>query len=101
MNSIAHRYPAQLEAEVAMRDGSLTHIRPVRPEDAETLLAFLRALPDEDRRLRFFTLGNDLARTARDETNVDYIRSLGLVATVGQEQRIVGHGLYAPSGDGR
>ena len=51
--SVAGNYPAQLEAVVAMRDGSVTHIRPVRPGDAEALLAFLRALPDEDRRLRF------------------------------------------------
>jgi acetyl coenzyme A synthetase (ADP forming)-like protein len=101
VTSAAHQYPAQLEAEVALRDGSLTHIRPVRPDDADALLAFLRALPDEDRRLRFFTLGNDLARTARDETNVDYVRSLGLVATAGPDQRIVGHGLYAPFDDGR
>ena len=101
MTRLAHQYPAQLEAEVALRDGSLTHIRPVRAGDAEALLAFLRALPDEDRRLRFFSMGNDLARTAHDETNVDYVQSLGLVATVGPEQRIVGHGLYAPYGDGR
>jgi acetyl coenzyme A synthetase (ADP forming)-like protein len=96
-----HQYPTHLEAEVALRDGSLTHFRPVRPDDAEPLLAFLRALPDEDRRLRFFSMGNDLTRTVRDETSIDYVRSLGLVATVGPEQRIVGHGLYAPSGDGR
>src|SRR5215471_12630038 len=99
--SIAHPYPAQLEAVVAMRDGSITHIRPVRPEDAESLLAFLRTLPEEDRRLRFFSLGNDLGRAARDETNVDYVRSLGLVAAVGPEQRLVGHAMYAPYGDGR
>jgi acetyl coenzyme A synthetase (ADP forming)-like protein len=101
MTEAAHEYPTRLEAEVALRDGSLTHIRPVRPDDVEPLLAFLRALPDEDRRLRFFSMGNDLSRLARDETNVDYVRSLGLVATVGPEARIVGHGLYAPSGDGR
>jgi acetyl coenzyme A synthetase (ADP forming)-like protein len=101
VTAAADRYPAQLEAEVALRDGSLTHIRPVRQDDADALLTFLRALPDEDRRLRFFSLGNDLARTARDETNVDYVRSLGLVATVGPDQRIVGHGLYAPYGDGQ
>jgi acetyl coenzyme A synthetase (ADP forming)-like protein len=96
-----HAYPAQLEAEVALRDGSLTHVRPVRPEDAEPLLDFLRALPDEDRRLRFFSLGVDLSRTAREQTNIDYVQSLGLVATVGPERRIVGHALYAPYGDGR
>ena len=27
--------PSQLEAEVATRDASLIHIRPVRPEDAD------------------------------------------------------------------
>ncbi|HEX8968136.1 MAG TPA: GNAT family N-acetyltransferase [Chloroflexota bacterium] len=92
-------YPVELEAEVATRDGSLAHIRPVRPDDAERLLVFLRSLSEEDRRMRFFSLGNDLARTARDETNVDYVRSLGLLATVGSEDRIVGHALYAPNGD--
>jgi acetyl coenzyme A synthetase (ADP forming)-like protein len=99
VTTVAHHYPAELEAEVALRDGSLIRIRPIRPEDAEPLLAFLRALPEEDRRLRFSTLGNDLDRAARDETHVDYVHSLGLVATVGPEKDIVGHGLYAPYGD--
>jgi acetate---CoA ligase (ADP-forming) len=94
-------YPAELEAAVATRDGSLAHVRPVRPDDAERLLLFLRALPDDDRRLRFFSLGGDLARTAHDETNVDYVRSLGLLATVGPDERVVGHALYAPCGGGR
>src|SRR5438045_5438770 len=58
--------------------------------------AFLEALPPEDRYRRFFSFGNNLARTARDETNVDYITSLGLLATAGPDQRIVGHGLYVP-----
>jgi hypothetical protein len=62
-------------------------------------LFFARAA--EDRRLRFLMLGNDLARTAHDETNVDYVRSFGLLATVGPEQGIVGHAFYAPYGDGR
>jgi hypothetical protein len=82
-----------------LRDDSLTHIRPVRPDDAEALLVFLRSLPDEDWRFRFFSLGNDLARVARDETDVDYVQSLGLLATVGPQQRIVGHELYARDGD--
>lgn len=89
-------YPSNMEAEVAMRDGSLVHIRPVRPDDASRLKAFLQALPPEDRYLRFFSFGNNLARTARDETNVDYVTSLGLLATAGPDQRVVGHGLYVP-----
>ena len=94
-------YPVELEADVATRDGSLVHVRPIRPEDTNRLLVFLRTLPAEDRRLRFFSLGNDLARAARDETNVDYVRSLGLLATVGPDERVVGHAPYAPYGHGR
>src|SRR5690349_23467016 len=53
-------YPAHLETEVATRDGSLVHVRPVRPEDTELLLGFLQALSVEDRYLRFFSFGGDL-----------------------------------------
>ena len=91
-------YPAELEADVALRDGSIAHIRPIRAEDEPRLLAFLRELSDDDRRMRFFSLGNDLSRTAHDEADVDYVHSLGLLATVGSPERIVGHALYAPSG---
>jgi acetyl coenzyme A synthetase (ADP forming)-like protein len=101
MIALPHEYPVHFETEVAIRDGSLVHVRPVRPDDTDRLLAFLRALPDEDRRLRFFSLGSNLDRVAHDETNVDYVRSLGLIATTGPDQQIVGHGLYAPFGDGR
>src|ERR1051326_4629097 len=85
-----------METQVATRDGSLVHIRPVRPDDANRLQAFLQALPSEDRYLRFFSFGNNLAATAHDETNVDYVTSLGLLATAGPDQRVVGHGLYVP-----
>jgi acetate---CoA ligase (ADP-forming) len=94
-------YPTELEADVALRDGSLAHIRPIRPDDEPRLLGFLRGLTDDDRRMRFFSLGSDLPRTAHDEAAVDYVHSLGLLATVGARERIVGHALYAPAGEGR
>jgi acetyl coenzyme A synthetase (ADP forming)-like protein len=97
----ARAYPSQLEADVALRDGSIAHIRPIRAEDEAHLLALLRELSDDDRRMRFFSLGNDLSRTAHDEADVDYVHSLGLLATVGSPERIVGHALYAPSGEAR
>ena len=94
-------YPAELEADVALRDGSIAHIRPIRAEDEPRLLAFLRELSNDDRRMRFFSLGNDLSGTAHAEADVDYVHSLGLLATVGSPERIVGHALYAPSGERR
>jgi acetyl coenzyme A synthetase (ADP forming)-like protein len=94
-------YPFALAAEIALRDGSIAHVRAIRPEDEPGLLALLHDLSDEDRRMRFFTLGNDLARTAHDEVETDYVHSLGLLATVGSPERIVGHALYAPAEDSR
>jgi acetate---CoA ligase (ADP-forming) len=94
-------YPVELEADVALRDGSVAHIRPIRAEDEPSLLALLRGLSDDDRRMRFFSLGNDLSGTAHAEADVDYVHTLGLLATVGSPEQIVGHALYAPAGDGR
>src|SRR5437868_13451224 len=96
MTLSAIRLP-ELESHVALRDGSVAHIRPISAADEPHLLELLRGLSDDDRRMRFFSLGNDLSRTAHDEVDVDYVHSLGLLATVGSPERIVGHALYAPS----
>src|ERR1051326_2835871 len=101
MTSPAAVYPPQLVGDVIMRNGSVAHIRPIRATDESSLLAFLRSLPDDDRRMRLFGLSNNLGRIAHDESDVDYVRSLGLLVTVQPEECIIGHGLYAMSGDGR
>jgi hypothetical protein len=33
-------YPAQWEADVVLRDGSMAHVRPIRPEDADGVRRF-------------------------------------------------------------
>src|SRR5205085_9766903 len=71
------------------------HVRPVRPDDEPRLLAFLEGLSEESRALRFFSPAVNLAAEARRESHVDYEREFGLVATVGADERIVGHALYA------
>src|SRR5947207_4631716 len=81
MTAPAMRRPV-LESHVALRDGSVAHIRPIRAADEQRLLALLRGLSDDDRRLRFFSLGIDLSRMARDEAGVDNVHSLGLLATI-------------------
>ena len=90
-------YPASREADVVLRDGSTVHLRPIRPDDEERLLAFLRTLSRDSRALRFFSATGDffLTAEAKREVAVDYVRTLGLVATTGPEERIVGHALYA------
>src|ERR1700674_5303668 len=94
-------YPTEREADVALRDGSMAHVRPIRPDDEARLLAFLRELPAEDRRMRFFSMSNNLGGTAHDEAHVDYIHSLGLLVTLGPDERVVGHALYTSAGQGR
>src|SRR6266542_1856465 len=85
---MAGGYPVTREADVALRDGSTGHVRPIRADDEAALL-------------QFFSLGNNLEGAAREEAHVDYVRSYGLVVTVGPDQRIVGHAQYAPTGEGR
>ncbi len=89
-------YPAHREADVALRDGSTVHVRPVRPDDEERLLGFLRTLSRQSRFLLFFSAANDafLAEEARRGVDVDYVRSLGLVATTDPGERIIGHAHY-------
>ncbi len=94
-------YPAHREADVVLRDGSTVHVRPVRPEDEAELLRFYSSLSEESRILRFFSGAVDLAAVARRVSQVDYVNSYGLVATLGAERRIVAHASYDALGNGR
>ncbi|MGA9372459.1 MAG: GNAT family N-acetyltransferase, partial [Solirubrobacterales bacterium] len=85
-------YPAEREADVALRDGSTVHVRPVRADDEEALHAFLAALDESSRVFRFFSGGVDLHAAARDMATVDYRQRYGLVAIRGD--RVVGQGVY-------
>mgnify|MGYP002621248751 CR=1 FL=1 len=48
-------YPAHLEADVMLRDGSTVRVRPARPEDAPEVQALFEGLSEEARVFRFFT----------------------------------------------
>lgn len=89
-------YPEHREADVVLRDGSTIHVRPVRPDDADRLLAFFRTLSDASRTRRFFSPATDgfLSTEARRQTAVDYTKISGLVATTGTGERVVGHAIY-------
>ncbi len=87
-------YPSEREADVALRDGSTVHVRPVRPEDEPAVLEFLEGLGAESRMFRFFSPGTDLAAAAHLIVDVDYSQRYGLVAVRGPDQGIVGQGMY-------
>ena len=77
------------EADVALRDGSTVHVRPVRAEDAAAVQAFLKDLSPESIALRFFSSFPDLDRAVRWATEVDQ-HHYGLIAT-GTDGRVVAH----------
>ena len=95
------QYPAHREADVVLRDGSTIHIRPVRSDDEEALFDFLRGLSENSRAMRFFAVTSDssLSKEAHRAADVDYVNKYGLAATIGPEQRIVGHALYVAAGN--
>lgn len=97
-----HPYPVELIGDVALRDGALVHVRPIRPEDAALEQAFVHGLSNETRYYRFFYRMNELtpAMLARF-TQVDYDRELALVAMIGigSEPAFVGIARYIANPD--
>ena len=88
----ANRYPAEYETEVALRDGSTLHVRPVTAADEPALTEFLAALSLQSRAFRFFSAGTNPAVAARHAVRVDYRESFGLLALT--SGRVVGHAMY-------
>lgn len=87
-------YPASWEADVVLRDGTTTHVRPIRPDDAEALQAFHVAQSEASTILRFFAPlerlpERDLVRF----TTVDHRDRVALVA-VTQDDEIIGVARY-------
>jgi L-amino acid N-acyltransferase YncA len=82
--------PRHHEADVALRDGSTVHVRPVRATDAPAVRAFFEHLSPRSIALRFFCGFPDLDRAVRWATDVDDQHRYGLVAT-GADGRVVAH----------
>jgi acetyl coenzyme A synthetase (ADP forming)-like protein len=87
-------YPAHLEADVVVRDGSTMHVRPVCPEDEPALREFLDSLSKESRWLRFFGGGTNIGEAANSAADVDYRDRYGVIACSGSDGQIVGHAEY-------
>ena len=92
-------YPAHREADVALRDGSTLHVRPVRADDRERLLTFLQQLSVPSKALRFFSASANLEYAATQFVDVDYLDRFGLVATAGHDGHVVAHAMYVRTGD--
>lgn len=86
-------YPRDREAEIALRDGSTVHVRPVRPEDREAIRSFLEGVSRESIGFRFF--GQPSLEWATNwSLDVDYATRFALVAVAGIEPQIIAHAAY-------
>src|SRR5215467_2735833 len=47
-------YPRELEGDISLADGTIVHVRPIRPSDQAGLMEFSRRLSAETVYLRFF-----------------------------------------------
>lgn len=86
-------YPTEWEADVALRDGSVAHIRPIRPSDSPLIEEFHAKQSDESIYFRFFAPLRRLSpKDLHRFTHVDYVDRVALVATA--RDAIVGVGRY-------
>jgi acetyltransferase len=74
-------YPSDREQEWPLRGGGKYTVRPIRPDDAEMLQAFVRKMSPESRYFRFVSTMRELSvRLLARFTLIDYDREMALVA---------------------
>ncbi len=72
-------YPTEFEADVVLRSGHTLHVRPIRPEDRERLLAFYGGLSPESLHDRFFALCTPENAVSHSPVTVDYHLEFGVI----------------------
>jgi predicted CoA-binding protein/RimJ/RimL family protein N-acetyltransferase len=93
VSALATGAPVEWEADVVLRDGSVAHIRPITPDDADGIRAFHSRQSEESIYLRFFAPLRELSeRDVHRFTHVDHHDRVALVATLDGE--ITGIGRY-------
>ena len=93
-------YPGEQSVDVALRDGSTVHVRPVRPGDRDAIHAFLSGMSDESLYYRCFGTPN-IQWLTDWSVDVDYSGRYGVIVTTGADVRVVAHAAYVRIDDDR
>jgi GNAT superfamily N-acetyltransferase len=73
-------YPREMETTVPLRDGTVMHLRPIRPDDATVARRFLESVSPEDIRARFHGAMRDFSGPLLIRlTQIDYDREMALI----------------------
>ncbi|GMA39770.1 GNAT family N-acetyltransferase [Mobilicoccus caccae] len=80
---LPENYPVAWEADVVLRDGSVAHVRPITPGDADGIRIFHGRQSEESIYLRFFAPIKQLSdKDVHRFTHVDYDARAAIVATI-------------------
>jgi acyl-CoA synthetase (NDP forming)/GNAT superfamily N-acetyltransferase len=94
------RFPAHWEADVVAADGGTVHLRPITPEDADSLVALHARLSARTIHYRFFSPRPRLsARDVQRFTVVDHDDRVALVALLGDDMIAVARYDRIPGSD--
>jgi len=86
-------YPIEWEADVVLRDGTVAHLRPIKPSDEDAIHRFHAGQSDESIYLRFFAPLKHLSdRDVHRFTHVDYDDRVALVVLMRDD--IIGIGRF-------
>ena len=94
------QYPAHWEADVALRDGTTAHLRPITPQDATALQRFHSLQSPQSVYFRFFVQMAELSpRELEYFTHVDYVNRVAIIVI--RREEIIGVGRFDRLDDGR
>jgi acyl-CoA synthetase (NDP forming)/RimJ/RimL family protein N-acetyltransferase len=90
---VAPDYLKEWESDALLSDGATVHIRPVRPDDGDRLIALHGRLSPQSQYFRFFSPKPRLTEKEVERfANVDFLDRAALVATLGDD--IIGVARY-------
>ena len=88
---VVRPYPKEWERDEQLPHGRHMFVRPVRPEDEALFLEFFNQVTEEDLRLRFFSAVRHFSHEFIARlTQLDYARSIALVALDPDDGRMLG-----------
>lgn len=94
-----HPYPWQWVRDVELKNNTPVQLRPIRPEDAESIKTLVRDMSAESRYFRFMHALNELSpRMVAQFTKLDYDRQMAFVATDSND-KVVGANRYMIGND--
>lgn len=97
-------YPSHLVSHWQLADGMDMTIRPIRPEDAEMVQAFVRNLSEESRYMRYMNSMQELSQSMLVRfTQIDYSREMALIAVTEENAQEISLGVarfsFNPDGE--